>query len=133
MDLFEDVASITPYSMSSGPFGSSLGRKDYVDSGVPVIRGQNIQNGKFVLSNFVFVSNEKASELKRSTAYPKDIVVVAVGSSGQAAMVPQELPMAILSQNCNKITVDDGLALPEYVILFLQVQISKDYLREQND
>ena len=128
---FEDIASTDTYSMSSGPFGSALGKKDYVDSGIPVIRGQNIQSGRFVPSSFVFVSNEKAAELKRSTAYPKDIVVVAVGSSGQAAMIPKELPISILSQNCNKITVDGNFALPEYVNSFLQVQISKDRLREK--
>jgi type I restriction enzyme S subunit len=106
---FEDIASTETYSMSSGPFGSALGRKDYVDAGIPVIRGQNIQSGRFVLNGFVYVSNEKALELKRSIAYPKDIIVVAVGSSGQAAMVP----------------------LPEYVNLSLQVQISQDRLREK--
>jgi len=127
----EDIASVRKHSMSSGPFGSALGNKDYRSSGVPVIRGQNIQNGVFRLRNYVYVSEKKASELVRSIAYPGDIVVVAVGSSGQAAIVPKDLPKAVLSQNCNKITIDGSIALPEFVILFLQIEIAKNQLREK--
>jgi type I restriction enzyme S subunit len=127
----EDIASVRQYSMSSGPFGSALGNKDYRHSGVPVIRGQNIQNGVFLLRNYVYVSEKKASELVRSIAYPGDIVVVAVGSSGQAAIVPKDLPKAVLSQNCNKITIDGSIALPEFVILILQIEIAKNQLREK--
>jgi len=36
----ETVAA--PKGLVGGPFGSSLGGKDYVDHGVPVIRGGNL-------------------------------------------------------------------------------------------
>ncbi|BAY38497.1 restriction modification system DNA specificity subunit [Nostoc sp. NIES-2111] len=128
---FEDISSIKQYAMSSGPFGSALGTKDYKDSGIPVIRGQNIQNGKFLLSNFVYVSEEKALELSRSTAYPGDIVIVAVGSSGQAALVPDSLHRAILSQNCNKFTVDKLFVDPKFIVLSLQNEIAKSQMQEK--
>jgi type I restriction enzyme S subunit len=127
----KDLASIRQYAMSSGPFGSALGTKDYRNRGVPVIRGHNIQEGIFLLESLVYVSEEKASGLVRSSASPGDIVVVAVGSSGRAAIVPRDLPRAVLSQNCNKITVDKSLALAEFVLLFLQIEIAKDQLREK--
>jgi type I restriction enzyme S subunit len=127
----EDIASTRKYSMSSGPFGSALGTKDYIEKGVPVIRGQNIQNGKFVLKNFVYVSDEKASELERSTAYPDDVVVVAVGSSGQAAVIPDDLPRSILSQNCNKTTLDEDIALSNFCVFHLQNEIARSQLREK--
>jgi type I restriction enzyme S subunit len=128
---FEDAASTISYAMSSGPFGSALGRKDYRATGVPVIRGQNIQAGKFVAENFVFISPEKANELARSSTKPGDIVVVAVGSSGQSAIIPKTIQFAILSQNCNKITVDSELVLPEFVNFVLQVEIAGEQLRER--
>ena len=128
---FEDISSIKEHSMSSGPFGSALGTKDYRDSGIPVIRGQNVQNGRFVLKNFVYISGEKALELKRSKAYPGDIVIVAVGAgAGNAAIVPYDLPESILSQNCNKFTIDEYLAIPEYIMLVLQIQIFKVQIQE---
>mgnify|MGYP001620080045 CR=1 FL=1 len=127
----EDISSCRRHAMSSGPFGSALGTKDYKESGIPVIRGQNIQNGKFVLNAFVYVSPNKAKELERSIAYSGDIVVVAVGSSGQAAMVPDELPKSILSQNCNKITLDGLMVLPNFIIYHLQNEIAKSQIRDK--
>ncbi len=127
----EDIASVQQYSMSSGPFGSMLGNKDYRPVGIPVIRGKNIQNGGFLFGNFVYVSEEKATELVRSIAHPGDIVVVAVGSSGQTAIVPINLTKAVLSQNCNKITVDKSAAIPEFILLFLKIEIAKNQIREK--
>ncbi|WP_196523179.1 restriction endonuclease subunit S [Nostoc commune] len=128
---FADIAAITKYSMSSGPFGSALGLKDYIDNGIPVIRGQNIQKGKFVLKFFVYISEEKASQLIRSIAYPGDIVIVAVGSSGQAAIVPKELPYAVLSQNCNKFTLDTSWVVPDFVLMLLQNEIAKSQMQDK--
>jgi type I restriction enzyme S subunit len=125
----EDVASTKPYSMSSGPFGSALGNKDYEASGVPVIRGKNIQDGFFLLSEFVYISERKAAGLARSYAYPGDLVIVAVGSSGQAATVPENLPRAVLSQNCNKISLDKTVVLSEFVVFSLQIESSKKQLK----
>jgi type I restriction enzyme S subunit len=125
----ENIASAKRYAMSSGPFGSMLGTKDYRGGGVPIIRGQNIQSGRFEVTNLVYVAEHKARELPRSIAHPGDIVVVAVGSSGQAALVPDELPRAVLSQNCNKITVDPSLALPTFVVLALQIEMAKEQMR----
>ncbi len=127
----ESLAAIEPYSMTSGPFGSALGTKDYRSNGVPVIRAQNIQEGRFQSDNFVFISSEKAEELNRSKAKPGDLVVVAVGSSGRAALVPDTLKLAVLSQNCNKISIDREIMLPEFLCMYLQVQSAKIQLQEK--
>ena len=84
-----------------------------------------------MFDNLVFVSEDKANELIRSTAYPDDIVVVAVGTSGQAAFVPKTIRRAVLSQNCNKITIDKSLALPQYVASFLQIGAAREQLKEK--
>lgn len=58
-----------------GPFGSSLGGKDYVDNGVPVIRGTNLNCGRELGGDFVYVSESKVStELARNIAEPTDLV-----------------------------------------------------------
>ena len=127
----ESIALKRKHAISSGPFGSALGTKDYQESGVPVLRGQNIKNGKFNLDKLVYVSEQKAQELIRSTAIPGDLVVVAVGSSGQPAIVPDYLPRAILSQNCNKITLDNDVVLSSYILLVMQTDFAKSQLAER--
>lgn len=127
----ENVASSAKYSMSSGPFGSALGRKDYTEAGVPVLRGQNVKNGVAGVGGFVFVSEEKATSIPRSLAYPGDVVVVAVGSSGVTGIIPQNISVALLSQNCNKISVDNVLVRSEYFNLFLQSQVAQSQISAQ--
>jgi type I restriction enzyme S subunit len=128
---FLDISSTKQYSMSSGPFGSSLGTKDYRATGVPVVRGQNIQGGVFIAKNFVFISEEKAIELKRSSAIPNDIVIVAVGVGvGNAAIIPNEIERIILSQNCNKFTLDFKIVAPKFILYNLQVSGIKEQMDE---
>jgi type I restriction enzyme S subunit len=123
----ETLASDSDHALSSGPFGSSLGTKDYVEVGVPVIRGQNIRNGGVVLdSDFVFVSPQKAEELTRSSAKPGDVIVVAVGSSGRSAVVIEKLPRAVLSQNCNKVTCEQELVDPCVLNHFLGCDFAQE-------
>jgi type I restriction enzyme S subunit len=127
----EILASDRRHSISSGPFGSALGTKDYRESGVPVIRGQNVADGQLILDSWVYVSEEKAAQLERSVARPGDLVVVAVGSSGRPAIVPPSLPKAILSQNCNKITPDTNLIFPKYLVFAMQIGIIQEQLDQK--
>ncbi|MGO9862194.1 MAG: restriction endonuclease subunit S [Terriglobales bacterium] len=60
--------------VSMGPFGSNIKTDNFVDAGVPVIRGANLKSG-FVDEGFVYVTNNKADELRHANAYPDDIAI----------------------------------------------------------
>jgi type I restriction enzyme S subunit len=111
----EDVAAKSRYSLSSGPFGSNLTAAHYTSNGIIVLRGLNVSGGKLNLENVKYISEQKANELARSATKPGDVVVVAVGSSGKAFQIPDNLPIAIMSQNFNKITPDISLIEPTFL------------------
>lgn len=113
--FIDEIASKEKYSLSSGPFGSNLTSQHYTDTGVIILRGTNITSGKLDLSNVKYISEEKAIELKRSEVKPNDVVIIAVGSSGKALLVPQSLKRAIMSQNFNKITPEKSKIEPIYL------------------
>lgn len=101
-----------------GPFGSSLGRKDYVSSGVPVIRGQNMSQteGGMVGGEFAFVSDEKADQLAGNLALPGDVVFTQRGTLGQTALVPQEPhPRYVVSQSQMRLRPDPERVCSEYI------------------
>ncbi|OQB05857.1 MAG: EcoKI restriction-modification system protein HsdS [bacterium ADurb.Bin212] len=81
-----------------GPFGSNLKNSDYVESGIPVLQGQNITGDKFNTSGFRYVTAQKAREVYRSNAIVDDILTVKIGSVGFSAII-------------------DGLAGNEYAII----------------
>ncbi|MFC1956272.1 restriction endonuclease subunit S [Chloroflexota bacterium] len=133
MDLvpLESLASKKQYALSSGPFGSSLTSKHYVNEGTLVLRGLNVTGGDINLHDCKFVSESKAQELARSAIAPGDIVIVAVGSSGFACLVPIGFPPAIMSQNFNKITPNICVVDPTYLCFalnnkFVQRQFSQN-------
>lgn len=111
----KEVASKKKHSLSSGPFGSSLTSKHYVEDGVIVLRGTNVTSGKMDLKDVKYISEDKAEELKRSALYPGDVVIVAVGASGRALRIPEGMPPAVMSQNFNKITPNTDIVTSTYL------------------
>ncbi len=111
-----DVA--TSKGLVGGPFGSSLGSKDYVEFGVPVIRGINLgSQRKFDGQEFVYVTHEKADEeLARNLATPGDIVLTQRGTLGQVGIVPPvPFDKYVISQSQMRLRVDPTVALSEFI------------------
>ncbi len=102
-----DIAAPVRNAIVGGPFGSNLVSKDYVDSGVPVIRGQNM-GGKWISGDFVFVTPAKATQLTQNKARPGDLVFTQRGTLGQVSLVPHgKYSEYVVSQSQMKITVDE--------------------------
>ncbi|MFO1418344.1 MAG: restriction endonuclease subunit S [Methylotetracoccus sp.] len=119
----DSVKAEQPHAINGGPFGSKLVSKDYVASGVPVIRGSNLsESGRFDPTEFVFVSDEKAYELRANLAKPGDIVVTQRGTLGQIGMIPSGIgyDRFVISQSQMKITLNPKKVNREYAFFFLR-------------
>ena len=82
----QDIAKRT----ATGPFGSAISSKHFVDSGVPVIRGSNLSqivSTRLDDSGLVFVSEEKAQEFGRSEARRGDLIFTCWGSIDQVGLI----------------------------------------------
>jgi len=107
-----------PKGLVGGPFGSDLGRVDYREAGVPVIRGSNFTDGRYVdVSDLVFVDSAKALSLQRNTAHPGDLVFTQRGTLGQVGMIPASSPYPefVISQSQMRLTCDPVVADPQFV------------------
>ena len=109
------IASSTSNSIVGGPFGSDLVSNDYVPTGVPVVRGQNM-GGSYVAGDFVFVSTLKAKKLQANTARADDIVFTQRGTLGQVSIVPSK-PFGeyVISQSQMKLTLNRAVADTQYI------------------
>lgn len=118
------VKAAIPYAFVGGPFGSNLTTRDYVDEGVPVIRGNNLPaDSSFNDGDYVFVSEKKADDLRSNTAFPGDLVFTQRGTLGQVGVIPREAKYQryIISQSQMKLTVDPKLADPRFVYYFFRL------------
>ncbi len=116
----KDIAAPVKGAMSTGPFGSSISSKYFVNVGVPVIRGGNLSDKieiTFVDKNFVFISDEKAKELDKCSVYPGDLIFTCWGTIGQVGLLPEDrnFPKYIISNKQMKLTVDRSKVCPKYI------------------
>jgi len=119
------------WALNGGPFGSKLVQRDYVDSGVPVIRGINLTgDAKFNDNDFVYVSERKADELRANNAQPGDVIFTQRGTLGQVGLIPKKssFPRYVISQSQMKMTVDESQVLPEWIYYFFTAPLTVNEL-----
>jgi type I restriction enzyme S subunit len=115
------------WALNGGPFGSKLVQRDYVDSGVPVIRGVNLSgDAKFNDNDFVYVSERKADELRANNAQPGDVIFTQRGTLGQVGLIPKKSsgPRYVISQSQMKMTVDESQVLPEWIYYYFTAPLT---------
>lgn len=103
-----DLLAAAPGSMADGPFGSSLKSEHYTQSGVRVIRLNNIAPNRFVDRDRAYVDIERFETLRRHEARPGDLVTAALGSPlGRTCIVPEDIGQAIVKADCFRTRVSD--------------------------
>ena len=128
--MASSVASLST-AVAGGPFGSSLGRKDYVDDGVPVIRGAQLGHGRYVdHTDLVFVTEAKADRHRGNLAFPGDLIITQRGTLGEVAMIPESSPYPryLLSQSQMKITPDLSTIDPYFLYYALTESTNRQRL-----
>lgn len=108
-----------PENVIGGPFGSNLTQADYVDDGVPVVRGSNMEQfGRYIGGEFAYVSKQKAETLLSNQILPGDIVVTQRGTLGQVSLVPLDPKRSyVVSQSQMGVRVNGADARFDYYLL----------------
>jgi Restriction endonuclease S subunits len=124
------IASLARNALVGGPFGSNLVSRDYVDDGVPVIRGQNM-GMRWVGGEFAYVDPAKAKALAANLAGPGDIVFTQRGTLGQVALVPAEpYESYLISQSQMKLSVNREIADPLFFYYVFRGEEQQNYIRQ---
>ncbi len=134
-----DVNEIkSPYKKSiiSGPFGSNISAKYFVEDGIPVIRGNNLSltlTERFKDDGFVYITEEKANELN-TWAKLNDIVFTAVGTIGQVGIIlnNQKFKKYIISNKQLRLTVDENIVLPLFAYYWFASPTMIDIIIQRN-
>jgi type I restriction enzyme S subunit len=101
--------------MSTGPFGSAISSRFFVDSGVPVIRGGNLSQDVGTRLNhedLVFIIEDKAREFKRSTVKHGDLIFTCWGNIDQVGLIDERSHYEeyVISNKQMKMTPDPAIA-----------------------
>lgn len=115
-----------------GPFGSNLKASEYVDSGIPIIRLQNIDRDRFNNKNIRFVTPEKAEELSRHSFISGDIVITKLGDPlGEACVVPDYFENGIIVADVVRARIDETNVVKKYLVHCINSEVVIRQLAEK--
>lgn len=112
-----------------GPFGSNLKASEYTNSGVPVMRIQNVKPDRYVDSDIKFISESKARSLQRHRYSSGDVVIAKLGDCGTACLVPDGLPDGIIVADVVRFRGDPGRIHHGYLSRFLNSELGQRQVR----
>jgi type I restriction enzyme S subunit len=93
----------TAEKFSDGPFGSNLKSSHYTESGVRVIRLQNIGIGELVDHDRAFISEEHFQSLRKHECRPGDVLIATLGDPNlRACIQPVSIEVALNKADCTK-------------------------------
>lgn len=73
--------------LCTGPFGSLIGKNEYVNGGVPLVNPSHMKNGRIEAQASISVSPAKATQLKAYMLAAGDVVFARRGEVGRTALV----------------------------------------------
>ncbi|RAQ28536.1 restriction endonuclease subunit S [Hydrogeniiclostridium mannosilyticum] len=109
-----------------GPFGSNIKVDSFVDEGVPVLNGSNLEGFELTEKSFRYVTEEKADSLKKANAHKGDVVITHRGTLGQIVYIPQtaKKDRYVISQSQFRIKCNENV-LPEYFVYYFHTPIGQ--------
>jgi type I restriction enzyme, S subunit len=119
---FEEISE----RVTVGHVGSM--RNEYLDSGIPFLRSQNVRENRFDEKGLKFISKEFHKKISKSKLSPNDIVVVRSGAVGVSCVIPETLNDA----NCSDLLiVKNPLGINPHFGAFYLNSITESKVRQQ--
>ncbi len=120
-DLIEEIAM--------GPFGSNIKVECFVDKGVPVLNGSNLQGFRLNEVTFNYVTHEKADSLGRANAFKGDVVITHRGTLGQIIYIPEDSKYEryVISQSQFRVRFKKEID-PQFIVYFFHTRVGQHLL-----
>lgn len=117
----------------TGPFGSTLGRSDFVPSGVPVLTIGCLTDSGISMDKAVYVRQKKADQLARYRLKAGDVLFSRMASVGRAGLVTNELEGALINYHIMRLRLSREKILPEYFLIYVRgSETVRKYVRNVN-
>ena len=113
--------------ISMGPFGSNIKVDNFIDSGIPVLNGSNLQGFKLNEDSFNYVSQEKADSLGKANAHKGDVVITHRGTLGQIVYIPEDskYKQYVISQSQFRLKLNQDLIRPDFFVYFFHTRLGQ--------
>jgi type I restriction enzyme S subunit len=125
----EDLCEPGKQAIVDGPFGSNLKRSDYVDSGIPVLKIQNVKENVITLKKMDYVKPEKYEELLRHSFAEDDIVMTKLGDPLGVSAIVYGIPNGLIVADL--VRIRPSKILTKFLCYQLNSPRIREYINEQ--
>ena len=117
----QKLAENTPSAICAGPFGTIFKAHDFRDNGIPIIFLRHVAPGEYRTAKPGFMDKAKWEELFRPySVWGGELLVAKLGDPpGCCAIYPKGIGPAMVTPDVIKMTVDENLAVPEFLMHYL--------------
>ena len=125
-----ECAANEPHSTQIGPFGNKIRAETYTPIGIPVLRGVNVNQGRFYDDDFVFISEEAATNLRAFECLPDDVILVHKGTLGKIGIIPhnRKYNSYIMGNSMMRVRCNQSKVLPLFLYYWLSSVEAQHYL-----
>ena len=113
--------------IATGPFGSMIHKRDYIEGGVPLINPSHMINSRVVEDSAISVSAAKSEELRSYKLYENDIVMARRGEMGRCALITKREENWLCGTGSFVLRFNDKLSR-DYILLLFRTRWVKEYL-----
>ena len=115
--------------IAMGPFGSNIKVECFVDKGIPVLNGSNLEGFELVEKSFRYVTEEKADSLNKANAHKRDVVITHRGTLGQIVYIPDSAKhdRYVISQSQFRVQCNSKV-MPEFLVYYFHTPIGQHKL-----
>ena len=116
--------------VQTGPFGSQLHQRDYVEVGTPIITVEHLGDNRIIHSNLPRVSDQDKLRLKKYWMQPGDIIFSRVGSVDRRAFVHDKESGWLFSGRCLRVRVNSEHLDSRFLSYFFGSETVKEHIRQ---
>ena len=121
-----DLVDNPKQDLVDGPFGSNLKSEEYIESGIPVFKIQNIKVNRFVEKHMSFISEAKANTLIRHSFQAGDLIITKLGQPlGLCCKVPKKYPFGIIVADLMRLRPSKTKVYDEYLVNVINSDVVK--------
>ena len=129
MPIIEDVVSPEKNALKAGPFGSSLKKEYYVQSGYKIYGQEQVISGDPNYGDY-YINEEKYKQLENCAVQAGDVLISLVGTYGKLLVMPESFEPGIINPRLMKITFDRNKVNPYYFQYYFQSDSLKKSLAD---
>jgi type I restriction enzyme S subunit len=126
----DNLSGYNQNALKAGPFGSSLKKSFYTDTGYKIYGQEQVISGDYKFGNY-YVSTAKYNELISCAVAPFDVLISLVGTVGKVLILPDDCEEGIINPRLVKISLND-FYLPVFFKYYFESEFLKGLYKVKN-